>query len=114
MRERKHRAWHKESKKMLYDTSANIFKWQAEGQLIEIMDFVGLKDRHGKEIYEGDIARVITYYDSPSHVVRQTKMTIGTIEFKDGSFMVGDDKVFDFVNIEIIGNLFEHPELLKQ
>lgn len=58
MIEIKFRAWHREAKQMLYPENNRqdyVFGWLYEGQPIEIMQFTGLKDENGKEIYEGDI-----------------------------------------------------------
>ena len=92
---------------------------------IEIMQYTGLKDKNGKEIYEGDI---IEYkYDSGSTFIgelvfgdylKQTSdMNCRIIGFYlRGIDIDGQDWYTDFpkVNhIEVIGNIYENPELLK-
>ena len=116
-RERKHRAWHIESEKMIYDSSANIFKWISEGQPIEVMDHSGLKDKNGKEIYEGDF------------ISTDLQRPFFQVVFKNGAFMCRcfDDYEYDDIFFptsdeqqtiykygEVIGNLFENPELLNK
>lgn len=70
--------------------------------------YTGLKDKRGKEIYEGDIVRTIWGYAQ-------------ILFFEDGAYVFKGPKNHNFLNereitdrqIEIIGNVFEHPELLK-
>lgn len=83
-----------------------------------IIQCTGLKDKNGKLIFEGDIVK-IEYYDYV------TKYRIGTVEWEDDGygityFKAKDTKVngcslLDFVNDkkEIIGNIYENPELLE-
>jgi len=69
MREIKFRAWHLGyskkghtmliEPKMLFDNEpGDCLRWFSDGQKIsDIMQYTGLKDKNGKEIYEGDILR---------------------------------------------------------
>jgi uncharacterized phage protein (TIGR01671 family) len=122
MKEIKFRAWNTQEKKMLfrrlfemnwYETPTNDEKgchtWGAisggQSRFLEVMQYTGLKDKNGKEIYEGDVVNFegITNYE--------IKFIRGgfAVDFKDGHRYLGQ-----FANPEIIGNIYENPELLPQ
>jgi|SRR5579872_3700074 len=79
----------------------------------EIMQYTGLKDKHDKEIYEGDIVRYtsLAEYGLPA--------TESTVAISWGDEVMGFDLGFIshhltiYDDIEVIGNIYEHPELLK-
>lgn len=90
-----------------------------------IGQYTGMNDKHGREIYEGDIVR----FDDRVHDVYSSPYT-GEVVMYRGSWRVkvksefGDDVDFgdrtlfrdDFANrkTEILGNVFDNQELIKQ
>jgi uncharacterized phage protein (TIGR01671 family) len=121
MREIKFRAWDKKNKVMIYDFSYYcklgenyaIYDFDTDvdeciSDDVELMQFTGLKDKNGKEIYEGDIMR-------NSQLLRE--WTLEKVEF--GKILDPDWEeytygYFDYTDGEVIGNIHENPELLKE
>lgn len=159
MREIKFRAWDKDTEQMIYsderdkkdreiDYSFEVTKdgttcwWEQDfddsmgypttnsGHLDNIMQYTGLKDKNGGEIYEGDIVifnhMKVEYpkEDIFLHDVNRTEYHKKYVtefcntyyrcgvRFRNGSthFMVVQATIMNH-NVEVIGNIYENPEL---
>ena len=103
-----------------YGSLSRFFEDHSENddnQCIE--QFTGLKDKNGKEIYEGDIVRWKHIYHSLLCGTGESKEYTERVywEEKDASFVVGDwfeplGHLVEEDDVEVIGNIHEKPELL--
>lgn len=72
----------------------------------KLMQYTGLKDKNGVEIYEGDII----YSKCKEFDIDD----IQVVEYKNGCFTVGLGLLYESLDIcEVIGNIYENPELLE-
>lgn len=131
-REIKFRAWDKTVSKMVEigemvvgeTTTAWIKNIDGSSHMIvhgesgEFMQYTGLKDKNGKEIYEGDILEKDVYDKPFSDTRKSCKMTM-KIVFSEGAYhgiTIKNQKGYRYgvgVGGEIIGNIYQNPELLK-
>jgi CDGSH-type Zn-finger protein len=112
----KFRAWHKVLKEMIcwehllvHCGYSHLSPFSDKDHLL--MQFTGLTDCHGKEIYEGDIVRgrSKTYYSQKeleNHIVEWTQLHDVDYPVKCFGFEFADG------DLKVIGNVWENPELL--
>jgi len=94
-----------------------------EKEQYKIMQYTGLKDKNGTEIYFGDILG--TYNDNSEYdiwdysehgytVVQENSHELGVI-YSDWAMTCfrGDESVFAQEFVKVIGNIYENPELLE-
>jgi len=119
---------------------------QGEHSHIKLMQFTGLKDKNGKEIYEGDIVKIIwcskaeekreEYTDGNYYfgLIKWGYVSVYMAEYESPQFYADcwfpksetfkkrrykEDTYESLFNesikkVEVIGNIYENPELLKQ
>ena len=128
MREIKFRCWDTENKQMLKvqeldfeDTfyggrlsiRADMYNDYFDIEDMILMQYTGLKDKNGKEIYEGDIVKVFT----------NKEWRIGKIIYEHSGFTIDvtDNKNLEYGRTsiiesltEVIGNIYDNPKLLEK
>lgn len=118
MREIKLRAWDTEKKVMTVGNTDLSFVGDCWQDLdFPLMQYTGLKDKNGVEIYEGDILRIYWYGDQ-----------IGIVSFNDDNFgsvlgwnmLKPNGEAIEYYygrpptdEDVVIGNIYENPDLLK-
>ena len=119
MRTIKFRAWDTNKKEMRDVTSINWYDgylWVDETPMtghklpIEgtpLMQFTGLLDKNGVEIFEGDVVK----RDARKYVVKECEASFRLAEGENpGGFLLGDCAP---ITLEVIGNIHENGDLLK-
>ena len=124
----KFRAWTEEGKVMYYD----VYPFKDDTLLLSydeiafdevpasdfiLMQSTGLKDKSGKEIFEGDIVKYKSGCNTYTEEVAYDKNFAGF-----GVRDANTDIIFtfwelaediDLISLEVVGNIYENPELLK-
>lgn len=125
----KFRAWLKKEQKM--DNYIDHISWledelycigdgityMVSAEDLVLMQSTGLRDKNGKEIFEGDIVQFEDCYTETDFLYVNT----GIVEWSQGSFTItnrdsvemGDLLDGEFLDVTIIGNVYENPELLE-
>ena len=103
MRDIKFRRWHIELEDMVYSTNIELFEIvEKYPQMYNVMQYTGLKDKNGKEIFEGDI---IT--DESNNYLVIFLEGCFTMEIDDNYFILSN-----FSGTEVIGNIHQNKDLL--
>ena len=130
MRELKFRAWDRVKRKMLYGVSPFNAHITDENEPLlsleyskhddcEFEQYTGLKDKNGKEIYEGDIIQEEIDFNSKmtdgvfTYVVEWDSNTL-SYSLRGNGTSIHDELWEVNASVEIVGNIHENPELLEE
>ena len=118
----KFRAWDEDSQKMngnveIYINKDKTIEVRSKDDKTIVMQSTGLKDKNDKEIYEGDVVKFPEFngdiYITP--VVWDKSCACFGLSFS-GKYPISFDYLEEFYtelkDIEVIGNIYENPELL--
>lgn len=123
-RQYKFRAWEKKLKEMITVSTIDFRKgmintdslWRYFHE-VELMQYTGLTDKNGREIYEGDILRLLNsdvlcevVYETPSFCRRWLNPKVSNVRGVEIESMAHNTHVA----YEVIGNIYEHKQLLEE
>ena len=126
MREIKFRAWHKEKKEIVnveeIDFMNKVINYIDNDYLnnrqeiigayfedIELMQYTGLKEKNNKEIYEGDIVKFLNDIFEVIWRDEKAKFMLKNKEYKEFLNFLYENNT----EMEIVGNIYENPELME-
>lgn len=135
MRDIKFRVWNDIDKKMVDWSTLKLLPTLIVSSAYnkqkhyKLMQYTGLKDKSGIEIYEGDIVKAFTVFgmtydysfedDNDPNNIYEILFDDGCFQFKntkqwsDGSNDWRSIENVELFKVEVIGNIYENPELLK-
>jgi len=120
MKEIKFRAWHKKLKHMLPNIQNHIgnsdwaFGFLIKDEKVIVMQFIGLKDKKDKEIFEDDIVRISNVNSGIEGKIFEP-FTIVVKYINELAFYNISDYIIENAEfaLEVIGNIHQNPELIN-
>lgn len=114
-REIKFRAWCIESKRFITLDGQNTFEIFEDDDFV-LIQYTGLKDKNGKEIYEGDVVQESLWIDGNfiTNCIKVFTVIYQGVSFQYQPIVKSNHTVNPIgTTVEIIGNIYENPELLN-
>lgn len=105
-REIKFKYWNSQKKGMYYKDTWNDFPLKVDENDVWL-EYTGLKDKSGVEIWQGDIVRM----NKKNYEMKWSDLLLG-FQLKELSDNPQKWVSFSTAKIEVIGNIYENPELL--
>lgn len=123
------RAWLKKEKEMIdvdeihwdrgkFEFIGDGITFQRLANEVELMQSTGIKDKPGTEIFEGDVLKATDEHSWLEVVKYDDEKAMFVSEEMNRELKMPDSPLYDLFNtniftVEIIGNIYENPELLK-
>ena len=106
--------WHTMLDRFSYEGIAKLFDGTTQTRFI-LMQYTGLKDKYGKDIYEGDIIRYYEEWTDRTETMEVKWANNPPIwhGWYAGNRLVNILNPKLYSDVEIIGNIHENPELLE-
>lgn len=118
MTEFKFRSWDTEDKRMCSNENTLFNMYQAclcheDYSYLFFMQFTGMQDKYGKDIYDGDI---VLFTDIPTGILSGQYEVVNDAGFIGihAKMSLNLCDIEPHKNIEVIGNIYENPELIKR